>query len=301
MTRDEFDQKHFPKYGAAYLDFDTKLCYLKRLIQPYKKVSNECFLLQYVAGQGNELKSNFWSIHSSSRFAFELYSWMADVLSISAIYFEKKLKGLYRSPGVPNMDVYIEKDNRIIFIESKFSEKYTQTIDTLSTSYYYDIETKDRKEEVEKRYYGFNNIAFEISSLINKLKKKLLASKDLERIWMNFHQEITHLVGIALTVTSDLTDNYKGKDLEFYNVYYEFEDDINDIAKWFFTEAKEIMNRLLVETGYCKSFEYKYCSAQDFVKKGVITTFDKDTFAFGTNKKQTIGQLLEDNFDFIID
>ena len=114
------------------------------------------------------------------------------------------------------------------------------------------------------------------------------------KTWMYFKQEITHLVGIALTVRLDKTGYYKDKDIEFYNIYYDFGDDIEKEVEPFFTECQILMCKLLKD--YCKSFTYSHMSAQEMVKSRTITNFDSNTLAFESNK--TIGEILKEQFKF---
>ncbi|NLY48683.1 MAG: hypothetical protein GX059_06640 [Clostridiales bacterium] len=108
---------------------------------PYEKKNQiKTFISQYNSGDGNELKKKFWSVHSSSRYAFEAYSWLANEKSCLDIEFEMKLPALTGySVGAPNMDVYIEFTDKNIFIESKLLE--CEEI-SLSSNYFFDKKLK---------------------------------------------------------------------------------------------------------------------------------------------------------------
>ena len=292
------DRKEFEKIkGKERFGVEDKLIYLKRLMTPYD--GNKTFLLQYLEADGNELHDKFWSYKSSSRFAFELYSWLANGTAKN-FEFEKKLNGIkHASP--PNMDLYFEIENRAIFIESKFSEEYVPTIDDLPDAYYkakdeaYDSKGKNLlKSELPERYRKQKDIAVEIQKLVEKTRK-IVNKMPSRKTWMYFKQEITHLVGIALTVRLDKTGYYKNKDIEFYNIYYDFGDDIEKEVEPFFTECQRLMSGLLKD--YCKSFKYSHMSAQDMVKTNKIAEFNKDTKAFAANG-QTIGEILEKKYLF---
>ena len=164
MKRNEIDELIKSKVTNLtdnwYLSKETRLEYFQRLIKPYtKKGETKYFIMQYLDGDGNELNKKFWSIHSSSRFAFELYSWMANDSRITDFSFEKKLMGLNEAKKGPNMDVYIEKTNEAFFIESKFTEKTSPTIDNLSEAYYLKTSEATNKRgligklDLEERYY----------------------------------------------------------------------------------------------------------------------------------------------------
>ena len=120
--RNIFINKKTKENGGEIKGLD-KLNYFERMIIPYDKKGKKLFITQYLSGDGNELNKKFWAVNSSSRFAFELYSWMAreEAKDVLDFQFEKKLKNIVGSPKNPNMDVYIEKKDEIIFIESKFN------------------------------------------------------------------------------------------------------------------------------------------------------------------------------------
>lgn len=302
MNRKEFDSLKIKEFGGEYLPRDVRLEYFERLIKPYKKQDNQFFILQYLNGDGNELNQKFWSIHSSSRFAFELYSWMAADNRVSGFEFEKKLVGLHGSPKVPNMDVYIKIKNRIIFIESKFCEASPQNINNLSESYYLEKgEAKNSRggkveSELIDRYYGDKQASEKFSNFIRSVKSKLDCNS-YKRCWMDFKQEITHLFGIYFTIKKNQRE-YVNKDILFLNVYYDFQDKTNDVIEWFFQEANKLMNTLLKNK--CLSFTYNHISAQNLVKSEQLIKFNSNTKAFGLESK-TIGELLKKYFELSIE
>ena len=97
--------------------------YINRLTIVYKE--DKMFIEQYLQGSGNELHEHFWSSNSSSRLAFDLYSWMAVEPITIDFQFEKQLPGVVCKKsgpsGVPNMDVYFETKDDIVFIENKYT------------------------------------------------------------------------------------------------------------------------------------------------------------------------------------
>ena len=198
------------------------------------------------------------------------------------------------------MDIYFEIGNKAFFIESKFSEEYGPTIDDLPDAYYKQNEAYDSKgknllkSKLSERYRGQEDIAVEIQELVEKTRK-IVNKMPSRKTWMYFKQEITHLVGIALTVRLDKTGYYKDKDIEFYNIYYDFGDDIEKEVEPFFTECQILIRKLLKD--YCKSFTYSHMSAQEMVKTNKIVEFNKDTKAFAANG-QTIGEILEKQYLF---
>lgn len=303
MKRTEFDKKIRKKIcnliNDSYLPKEVQLEYFKRLIKPYKRnKENEYFITQYLQADGNELSKKFWSIHSSSRFAFELYSWMAEDERIYDFCFEKKLVGLNGAEKKPNMDVYIETKDKIFFVESKFTESTPQTISGLSEAYYCRThEAKNRhglvvKKELEERYYEDSN-AYSAFPKFIKETINMLEGNNEKSCWMDFKQEITHLVGIYLTVSR--ISYYHDKNICFLNVYYDFEDGSNILIEQFFNKANILMKKLLKP--FCKSFEYKHLSAQDLVKSKEIVGFDLEKCAYGLGNK-TIKEMLNFYFEF---
>ena len=94
------------------ISIEEKTMYYQRLTKPYNK-NGMRFIDDYMDGSGKELIEKFWSIISSSRLAFDLYSWIVEEENIICeMYFEKKLPGVIlnhrESLGVPNMDVFIK-------------------------------------------------------------------------------------------------------------------------------------------------------------------------------------------------
>ncbi len=285
--REEFIQKKNEEFGERISNLE-ELEYYRRLIQSYG--DNQCFVTQYVNGDGNELKSHFWSSHSSSRFAFELYSWMVNDSRVSSFAFEKKLVGIHRSPRVPNMDVYLEVGDRVIFIESKLTEKTSANINGLRESYY------DEKK-LPGHYYGYIEDAQKIREFVLAIKDSLNA-KRLKASWMDYEQEIKHLIGIYLTLKRS-DGQYRDKKVEFYNVYYDFRDNDENTLKAinsFFEEANQVFGDLLKDL--CTSFIYRHLTAQQLVKEGIILPFDPNQQAFGSDK--TVSEYLKRYFDFVI-
>lgn len=279
-------------FKTGYISTKEKVEYFNRLTKSYtKNHEKHYFIMQYLDGDGNELKKKFWSIKSSSRFAFELYSWLAKEKDVVDFQFEKKLKTINGSKRPPNMDVYIEKKDEAIFIESKLTEKTSSNIDGLSESYY-EYKTIRSKQHLYERFYKDKRAAKEFRKFILWVKDKLLINEK-NVSWMDYKQEITHLIGIYLTI-KDNQRKYKNKKIRFLNVFYDFKDEINKTITDFFSKANKTMNRLL--DGLCVSFSYWFMSAQDLIKpenKDIIG-FDSSKKAYGTNK--TVGELLNKYF-----
>ena len=60
----------------VYISSEDIVQYLGRLCKNRKQGK---FISQYLEGDGNEISKKFWSVKSSSRLAFDLYSWIDGV------------------------------------------------------------------------------------------------------------------------------------------------------------------------------------------------------------------------------
>ena len=285
MNREEI----VPKMNQVNVVSDQlKQEYLKRLKLPYvKKGIRKTFYEQYDNGSGNELEEKFWSPISSSRFAFEMYSWLALKEEILDIEFELKLVGV-NSRGVPNMDVFIEKVDEAIFIESKYTEQYKQAIecDTLPGAYWKELGDKEALTTKGKpigttllrRYHKDNDALNEFLQFIEFNRKNLskVSEEDKPNCWMEYSQEIKHLYGIYFYVKKH--KELHNKKISFYNVYYYLEDPENTAISSFFEEGEKMMNRLLSKYGV--KFNYTYLTAQK-----VASMFPENAVAYGKDSK----------------
>lgn len=68
----------------VYISSEDIVQYLGRLCKNRKQGK---FISQYLEGDGNEISKKFWSVKSSSRLAFDLYSWI-DGVSLKRNYLE---------------------------------------------------------------------------------------------------------------------------------------------------------------------------------------------------------------------
>lgn len=299
MKRAEIIEKMNKLNGGPTISDKDKTDYIKRLKTPYiKKGIKKTFFDQYDRGSGSELAGKLWSSISSSRFAFEMYSWLAELSSVIDIEFELKLVGV-TTRGVPNMDVYIELKDKIIFIENKFTESYEQIIDcsTLPGAYW---KEKGDKEALTtdkppkpigslliQRYHKDQEALDEFLLFINTFEERL--NKELDdttpKIWMEYSQEIKHLYGIYFYLKKHR--ELHGKEVDFYNVYYYLEDPTNAVLEQFFVEGEKMMNKLLKK--YNISFKYKALKAQDVIKE-----MDDEAEAFCQNNK--VKNILKDKF-----
>lgn len=203
--------------------------YMPQLIKGYEKGGLVKFFLdQYAQGGGQELNQKFWSSKSSSRLAFDLYSWMADssVNSVKDFEFEFRLPGLASGGSGANMDVYVETEKEAIFIESKFSEKAKQNwLKTLSEAYTKTGIYGSKGKSLNERYYN-KCISKYIVDFIKEISSCDVGKSD----WFDPKQEICHTIGIFLMLLGVDINNRKAtydtirskEKICLYNVYWNF-------------------------------------------------------------------------------
>lgn len=225
--------------------------YLMRLMAPDK--NGDCFIFQYLKGDGNELQKKFWAPNSSSRMAFELYSGLNGEKGIKDLRFEYQLPALKSGGKGPNMDVMIETEHDIIFIESKFSEKANlHYIDNnyLSKAYYFD--GLHGKKTLKERFYD-NEWAKEFSGFCKEWEEEMKLNGWHEGCdWFEPKQETCHLSGILLYLfNKEKAERIKGKSIRLYNVYWRFDGrDGNPLMPQRFEEkANKMIERIIGRYG----------------------------------------------------
>ena len=254
--------------------------YYERLTLPYidKEGNEKIFIDQYLQGSGCELESKFWSINSSSRMAFDLYSWIVNEPSIKDFQFEKKLPGVICSnrgtAGRPNMDVYFETNTDRIFIESKYTESATKAYTkgekpNLSKAYW--DENDYGGLSIGERFYGRDDIARDFSDFCENIQNKIddFTKNKGENKWKWFDakQETCHLFGIIFYLLGatknkehgyycDPNNGHLDKKVYLYNIIWSFDKedfniDNNSLPGIFEKEAKEIAAFLLQGLSFC--------------------------------------------------
>ena len=248
------------------IDEKSKSDYYRRLTKVNK---GRRFIDQFLQGSGCELAEKFWSKNSSSRLAFDLYSWIPNVV------FEKKLPGVICSKagpaGVPNMDVYIELSDRHLFIESKYTEKaglsYTNGDKPNLSKAYWDkgiyggIPLAQRFYNNEPVARKFSNFCEEMQDFIDKNVKTNTHK------WFDVKQETCHLFGVimfALNARKEngsfiCNENYNlSKKITLCNVIWKMVGDDfnyhNSLPGHFKEKAEDLINDIL---GNCFTFEIK--------------------------------------------
>ncbi|MCR4660714.1 MAG: hypothetical protein K5765_01780 [Clostridia bacterium] len=260
------------EYGSKILSDYHKNIYLERLkIElPLKSTIQKNYFDQYEQGDGKELKTHFWSTKSSSRLCFEFFSWLAYEDGVKEVVFEKKLPGINHSPKIPNMDVYIHKENNYYFIESKLTE-YGNNIYSLPDSYFkekgeaFSTSGKPINSSLSDRYYntGFDKSVMNLyESIIKKLKENNTRQKPS---WLDIPQEIKHTIGIYFEIINNI-NKYNNNCISFYNLFYDFKDGNDDFAKFFFDIVQSIMRKELKKKGFNGTYIYSYVTYQEAVK-----------------------------------
>lgn len=280
---------------------EEKLSYYERLIMPYyEKGIQRFFIDQYLQGNGEELKSKFWSKNSSSRLAFDLYSWIVNE-PISSFQFEKKLPGVICSPkgpaGVPNMDVYFETKKDIFFIESKYTEKTSWEYKNGDLSKAYWDNNKYGGLYFGERFYGKTNIAKAFSDFCNTIQNSIdhLDNYAKEKWnWFDAKQETCHLFGIIFFLLNARKENKtylcddefkQQKNIHLCNIIWElekddFEQNTSSFPVFFEKQAVKLVKTCL---GDSVQFDFIITTIQELLKENNFYGLDfTKAIAFGT-------------------
>lgn len=275
------------KIEDKYIDVADIKDYFNRLLTPYfKKGVEKIPFFQFAEGGGQELGSKFWNKKSSSRLAFDLYSWMEFDDAIKDFEFEFHLPGLASGGSGANMDVFFETEKSVFFIESKFSENVDnlKAINNLSEAYYAENFTNRKHINVSltDRYYGLGEVGKQISKFIKELKetvRHIRNPKDTSE-WFDVKQEICHVVGILLFLLKDNGKNakmFQNKDNIFlYNIFWKFRDDKiedNEYLNAFIASFKGLKDGLTTDYPILKKFKFGVLSIDD-VRKGALFNID---------------------------
>lgn len=193
---------------------------------------------------------------SSSRLAYELYKHLANDDRIKDFEFEKHLPGLASGGMGPNMDVYIETADELIFIESKFTEssngKYMHPDHEgkdgyLSPAYFLKNIYGKRKLSLNQRFWNqnigevFSDFCFEWQNLLDN--KQEWTKKD---DWFDAKQETCHLSGILGFMFDNIELIRSGKKIRLYNIYWSlYGDEMSEKVKTFIEMANEMVNSII--------------------------------------------------------
>lgn len=268
------------------MDKLLKLDYFERLISDNHSKSH--FIEQFLKGSGHELKEKFWSNASSSRLCFDLYSWLCNEPKVKNFQFEKQLPGVLtgRKSGRPNMDVYFEYENDIIFIESKYTEtdswKYKKDKEDdgfhLSEAYWGtdDKGYKSCKKNIGQRFYDNPKIAEKFSEFCEEIQglidnKKQNQDEYSKYRWFDPKQETCHLFGIIFYVIQKRLEN---KRIHLCNNIWRCEDSKDSftmddsIVGCFKNKAEKMLNDIVNKQNCTFTFEVN--TIQDILSKGFM-------------------------------
>ena len=262
---------------------DLKVKYYERLIKPYTKGGKKKFAIeQFLRGAGNELSDKFWHEISSSRMAFDLYSWMQNGEYdnvITDFEFEYPLPPLNSGGMGPNMDVFIETKDELIFIESKFTEKANLNYknknnkgETYLSPGYYAETHGSKKMPLEERFYRYP-YARKFAEFCEEWEKVMTNPENAQwRMrgfvdWFEPKQETCHLCGILFFLFDEKNKSrIKGKSVRLYNVYWQMAGDNSDIENAFCSRAQELIDDILKNNNPgVKDFKIKAFSVQEML------------------------------------
>jgi hypothetical protein len=256
---------------------DKKLVYLEEMIQPYEKNhEKKYFIEQYLRGSGNELSGKFWELKSSSRLAYDLYSWMKDDERILDFEFEYQLPNL-RSGGIgPNMDVFIETIDELIFIESKFTEKANlHFIDNgyLKEAYYADKPYGRKQMGLKERFNGsewaqlFSDFCYKWENRMNE--EGWHNGKD----WFEPKQETCHLSGILLYLFDKQNRHrIQNKKIRLFNIYWHMLNDRTSVMEQEFCQRAQHMLDVIISNNNPGIIDFRIdaFSVQDMLRNGGV-------------------------------
>ena len=252
---------------------DTKLAYLEKMILPYEKNhEKKYFIEQYLRGAGNELSGKFWELRSSSRLAYDLYSWMKDDERILDFELEYQLPGLKSGGNGPNMDVYIETPDEILFIESKFTERANlHYIDNgyLKEAYYSKDGYGRSSMNLQDRFHG-NEWANLFSDFCFRWEELMVQNGwHNGRDWFEPKQETCHLSGILLFLFMEKNRRrIHNKKIRLFNIYWHMLNDKSSVMEQeFCLRAQHMLDEIISKSNPgIIDFRINAFSIQDMLK-----------------------------------
>lgn len=166
--------------------------------------------------------------------------------------FEYKLPNLKSGGMGPNMDVFIETKDELIFVESKFTER--ANLHYIDNGYlkkaYYDEEGYGRNNmKLIDRFYR-NDWAKLFSKFCLEREEKMKEEGWHKGIdWFEPKQETCHLSGILLFLSENKNhQKIKGKKIRLYNIYWKLENDKNSPMQLSFCEnAQKLIDKIINE------------------------------------------------------
>lgn len=297
--------------------------YLNALEKIYEKGGQQkCFKTQFEKGKGKELNRKFWTPISSSRLAFELYSWIANFSQCKDIEFEFKLPGIIsgKKECSPYMDVYVRTEKEIWFIESKFTEEVkadslslslpqayykqlTQTgeedfVSSFNEDTYYKTTTgklAKKSMSIKNRFRGQEKVAKYFIPFVNDMMIAESLHNNNDNKWFDAKQETCHLFGIIMYIIKNIEElQNDGIDkVHLQNIYFCKHQEYsihNSFTATFLSEAEKMVANILDEYNIRNiKFEFGTSTVQDLLKK-----YGKEqSYA---NVEKTVKQSILENF-----
>lgn len=273
-----------------FIEIQDMETYFHRLT--WKPAKRSPFIYDYIAGDGDELASKFWNTKSSSRLAFDMWSWLVDHASVKSIAFERKLPGViasYKGPaGVPNMDIFLSTESTLLYVESKFTEipRFVykgNARDCLSAAYW--STEKHGGLFPSKRFYNEQYIFNCFSEFVDSIQHLVETnSQESDSKWFDAKQETCHLFGIIFDLLgagkyetgyaiNPQPNSYKGKKAILLNVACNMMGDEIDnprkdsLPELFRVNAEKMVNSILQHYGYEKEmFSYRFMSYESLLR-----------------------------------
>ena len=208
-----------------------------------------------------------------------LYSWMQEekYSEIKDFSFEYQLPRLNSGGMGPNMDVYIETENEIIFIESKFTEKANLNYRNpnkkgetyLSPAYYASTHGKGQML-LSERFYGFS-YAEKFAKFTKEWEDEMINHPEWRKRgrvdWFEPKQETCHLCGIFFFL-KEKTELIKGKSIRLLNIYWKMNgDEESAMEQAFLSKAQLLIDEVIrMEKIQINDFKIDAFSIQEMLK-----------------------------------
>ena len=204
---------------------------------------SEKFQKMFEEGSGGELHSKAEAVHSSSMLSYNFFHWIDEKhpfywedTKYTQVFFEVKMKTIKNSPAPANMDVILinEDRQRILFIESKFTEYMETRKFDLSDSY------KDNS-----KWY---NKSVDWSKIVNYNAESKFKYKE------GIKQLISHLFGIHSQFV-DPCERFKKIGIDFKSVNIKFITLIFEPSTKYEKEHKDYNNYYELVEDFCSKIK----------------------------------------------
>jgi len=163
----------------------------------FPKEMDDRFKKMFLNGNGNELDGKACALHSSSMLAFNFFYWIdethpfeMDGYKFTKAYFEVQLPTLQGSTPA-NMDVVLEGKDVLLFIESKFTEHFSNANSQMKKM----LDSSYCKRNSRYKYYYHN--AQNFSNWESLIKDFATLSEGSDGYYDGIKQEICHLIALT--------------------------------------------------------------------------------------------------------